>query len=108
MIAGFGTAFFLRVLAGEPVLKYNAILKYPYYEPPTYYDNGDVASYGYQKFPFRILVMVINWIVTLSVSYAAKIAFERVPSLEKYLFSPNLPNEKILKEREDEEHKTAL
>ena len=35
MVAGFGVAFFLRVLAGEPVLKYNAVLKYPYYEEPT-------------------------------------------------------------------------
>ena len=50
------------MLAGEPVLKYNAILKYPYYSEPVYYnatlghpvpagsdaEEGDVKTYGSQ------------------------------------------------------------
>jgi len=84
MIAGFGTAFFLRVLAGEPVLKYNAVLKYPYYTEPTYDANGDIEAYGYQRFPFRMLCMVLNLLITLITSYAFRMLFTKVPSLKEY------------------------
>ena len=39
MVAGFGIAFLLRLLSGEPVLKYNAILKWPNYKEPDFYDD---------------------------------------------------------------------
>jgi len=84
MIAGFGLAFFLRILAGEPVLKYNAILKYPFYDPPVYDADDKVVTYGSQVFPFRILVMLINLLVTLFVSFVFKTLFTKLPHLEKY------------------------
>jgi len=94
MIAGFWLAFFLRILAGEPVLKYNAILKYPFYKEPVYYSDtdvlpagsevGDIVSYGSQVFPFRILVMLINLLVTLLVSFLFKTLFTKVEGMEKY------------------------
>ena len=38
MVAGFSVALLLRVLSGEPVLKYNAILKFAGYVEPHYDD----------------------------------------------------------------------
>ena len=34
-------------------------------------------QYGYQKFPFRILCMLINFVVTLAASYLAEVVFDR-------------------------------
>ena len=44
MVAGFSVALLLRVLSGEPVLKYNAILKFPGYVEPSY--DEYVSSYS--------------------------------------------------------------
>ena len=40
MVAGFTVALILRALSGEPVLMYNAILKFPGYVEPTYDEFG--------------------------------------------------------------------
>ena len=42
MVAGFTVALLLRVLSGEPVLKYNAVLKFAGYVDPVY--DEDVSS----------------------------------------------------------------
>lgn len=107
MIAGFGLAFFLRILAGEPVLKYNAIIKYPFYEEPTYYADGSTKAYGSQVFPFRILVMLINLLVTVFVSFCFKTLFTKVPSLEKYDFLGAVMDSKYekVRKRQDKEIK---
>jgi hypothetical protein len=44
MVAGFSIALLLRVLSGEPVLKYNAILKFAGYVEPHYDDDVSVGS----------------------------------------------------------------
>ena len=41
MLAGFSVAIILRALSGEPVLKYNAFLKFPGYVEP---DQSDVSA----------------------------------------------------------------
>ena len=45
MVMGFSIALLLRVLSGEPVLKYNAIIKWEgYVEPFTEMINGKVSQ----------------------------------------------------------------
>ncbi|XP_063683471.1 high affinity choline transporter 1-like [Bolinopsis microptera] len=80
MIAGFSVALILRVLSGEPVLKYNALLKFPGYVEP---DQSD-GSYGRQRFPFRNLIVILNFLITLSVTYLSKQLFAKYPDLQKY------------------------
>merc|ERR1719210_2784524 len=78
MVAGFSIALLLRVLSGEPVLKYNAILKFPGYVEPSYDQYGDY-SYGRQRFPFRNLIMVLNFLITISVTYLSQKFFAKFP-----------------------------
>lgn len=86
MVAGFTVALILRALSGEPVLKYNAILKFPGYVEPTYDEFGKIDAYGRQRFPFRNLIMILNFIITLSVTFLSKKLFAKYPDLEKYDF----------------------
>jgi len=66
MAVGFGTCLLLRVLAGENVLGYDAIIKFPYYS------EGVDGAAGYQRFPFRVLLMVLHFIIVLLVSAIAE------------------------------------
>ena len=49
MVAGFTVALLLRVLSGEPVLKYNAVLKFAGYVDPVY--DEDVSVTDYRQLP---------------------------------------------------------
>ncbi|KAL5257411.1 hypothetical protein ACHWQZ_G012379 [Mnemiopsis leidyi] len=62
MVVGFFTAFLLRALSGEPVLGYDAILKFPGYA------EGENGKVGHQKFPFRIICMIIHLLLCLAVT----------------------------------------
>jgi len=85
MILGFTVSLVLRVLSGEPVLKYNAIIEYYGYVEPHLDDNGSYV-YGYQRFPFRNLIMALNFIITLSVTFVTQQLFKKWPELLKYDF----------------------
>jgi len=85
MVLGFSIALILRVLSGEPVLKYNAIIKYYGYVEPHTNDYGDTV-YGRQRFPFRNLIMALNFIITLLTTYLTQQLFKRWPHLLKYDF----------------------
>ncbi|XP_063688672.1 high-affinity choline transporter 1-like [Bolinopsis microptera] len=85
MVLGFSIALLLRVLSGEPVLKYNAIIKWAgYVEPST--DSYGEPVYGRQRFPFRNLIMALNFIITLSTTWVTQQLFKRYPHLLKYDF----------------------
>lgn len=62
MVVGFSVALLLRALAGEQVLGYDAIIKFPYYE------EGVDGKPGYQKFPFRITCFFIHLSLCLAVT----------------------------------------
>jgi len=71
MVVGFSTAFLLRALAGEQVLGYDAVIKFPYYE------EGVDGKPGYQKFPFRIVCMLIHLALCLGVTWLSKELYRR-------------------------------
>lgn len=100
MATAFITALLLRVLSGEPVLKYVAILRWPYYVPP---EEGVEDDYGYQRFPFRNLIMVINLAISLVVSFLSSLFFRTYPHLAKYDILHAIADE----EREDKESKVV-
>ncbi|KAL5256862.1 hypothetical protein ACHWQZ_G011954 [Mnemiopsis leidyi] len=83
MIVGFTIALLLRVLSGEPVLKYNAIIKFAGYVEPHTNTDGDYV-YGKQRFPFRNLIMALNFLITLSVTFLTQKLFEKYPDLRKF------------------------
>lgn len=83
MVVGFSIALLLRVLSGEPVLKYNAVLKFAGYVEPHYGDDGNPV-YGRQRFPFRNLIMGLNFIITLLVTYLSQWLFQSYPNLRKW------------------------
>jgi len=85
MVVGFTIALILRVLSGEPVLKYNAVIKYYGYFEPHEDDYGNPV-YGRQRFPFRNLIMALNFIITLFTTYVTQQLFKRYPNLLKYDF----------------------
>lgn len=70
MVVGFSTAFILRALAGEQVLGYDAVLKFPNYAEGV---DGEV---GHQRFPFRIVCMLIHLFLCLGVSYLTNYLYQ--------------------------------
>lgn len=70
MVVGFSTAFILRALAGEQVLGYDAVLKFPNYA------EGVDGGVGHQRFPFRIVCMLIHLFLCLGVSYLTNYLYQ--------------------------------
>jgi len=75
LIVGFSIAFILRVLAGEPVLGYEAVMKWPGY-------NDVEDGVGNQRFPFRVVCMLLHLGLTILFSWLFEMAFRRewIPS----------------------------
>lgn len=61
-ICGYIISFFFRLTAGEPVLNFSPLIKYPYYDEET----------KTQLFPIRTLAMLLGLITILLVSYMTR------------------------------------
>ena len=71
MVVGFSVALLLRALAGEPILGYEAVIKFPGFE------EGENNEKGSQKFPFRTFIMFLHLGLVLSVTYLTKFLNQR-------------------------------
>ena len=60
-IAGYIIGLFLRLSGGEPLIGFDALIKYPFYD----------EEYG-QLFPFRTFSMICSFITIVAVSYATR------------------------------------
>lgn len=60
-IAGYFVGLFLRIAGGEPLIGFDALIKYPFYDD----------EYG-QLFPFRTFAMICSFLTIIAVSYASR------------------------------------
>jgi hypothetical protein len=63
MVVGFSIALLLRVLSGEPVLKYNAVLKFAGYVEP--YEDADVSVVSILQISLDGILDILNLLSTL-------------------------------------------
>eukprot|EP00116_Pleurobrachia_bachei_P012350 sb/3472612/ len=87
MVSGFSLALLLRVLSGEPVLGFEAILRFP-----GYVEGDSVGAVGFQNFPFRLTIMLLHFAVSIGVTFLTDFLHQRgvkVDPLENYKFRTN-------------------
>ena len=85
-LAGYLVGFVLRIIGGEPYLKFDAIVKYPWYDETT----------GTQLFPFKTMSMLVSFIVIFAVSLPLDYLFKsgKLPkNLDVFQCIVNLPDE---------------
>ena len=70
-LLGYIVGVILRVGGGEPVIKLDPFIKYPYYD----------ENENRQLFPFRTFAMACSFLTIVMVSYATKFIFksQRIP-----------------------------
>jgi high affinity choline transporter 7 len=66
-LSGFALSLALRLLAGEPLLGLNSILKFPFFDKEDFY----------QRFPFKTFISTVSLICIVAVSFVMKIVFQR-------------------------------
>jgi len=87
LIVGFSIAFLLRVLAGEPVLGYEAVMKWPGYNDVKKMDGWTKEDgVGNQRFPFRVVCMLLHLGLTIAFAKLAEEAFQKKWIPAKYDF----------------------
>ena len=60
-ISGYFVGLFFRIAGGEPLIGFDALIKYPFYD----------EEYG-QLFPFRTFAMICSFSTIIAVSYASR------------------------------------
>ena len=73
-ISGAFVSFFIRFTAGEPILNFEPVIRYPWFDVDT----------GHQLFPFRTLNMLLTLVTIIAVSYLTKVMFERYKLPKKF------------------------
>lgn len=72
-LTGYAVGFAMRILGGEPLLEFEAPVKFPWYENGVQVRAIRKAKgkFPFQKFPFRTLAMILSLATIVFVSLLA-------------------------------------